>query len=92
MPATHPHTPPLLVDQQVTIDLRGPGEWIATAPPGGRDLHVYRLAPADWLVSEVGRGSEGRGPGLTEALAALSTQSEQPVWWEAVAGSLDRER
>jgi hypothetical protein len=38
-----------------------------------RALHVYLLDSGDWLVSEVGRGSEGRGRDLAQALAALAT-------------------
>jgi hypothetical protein len=77
------------LDQQVLVDARGPGEWIVGVPAGTRSLHVYRLTPADWLVSEVGRGSEGRGTDLGQALAALSAVvSSSPDWWEAVAGTL----
>jgi hypothetical protein len=50
---------------------------------------VYRLAPADWLVSEVGRGSEGRGADLKQALAELSAGFPPPDWWDVVAGALD---
>ena len=47
----------------VVVEVRGPGEWIVGAPTGGRRLHVYQVAGDDWLVSEVGRGNEGRGVG-----------------------------
>jgi hypothetical protein len=77
------------LDQRVVVDVRGPSEWIVGVPAGGRSLHVYRLAPADWLVSEVGRGSEGRGADLKQALAALSAGASYPEWWEAVAGALE---
>ena len=59
------------IDPRFAVDLRGPGEWIVGAPAGGRSLHVYRLAAADWLVSEVGCRNEGRGADLIEALTAL---------------------
>jgi hypothetical protein len=54
-------------------------------------LHVYRLAPTDWLVSEVGRGSEGRGRNLRQALAALSAGVSSPDWWDLAVGVLDDE-
>jgi len=50
---------------------------------------TYRLASADWLVSEVGRGNEGRGRDLQQALAALSAGVSPPDWWDAVAEALD---
>ena len=67
------------------VDDRGPGEWIVNVPERGRPLHVYRLGPADWLVSEVGRGNEGRGPDLKHALAALSARVWPAEWSEAVS-------
>ena len=79
------------LDQQVLVDVRGPGEWIVGAPAGGRSLHVYRLESADWLVSEVGRDNEGRGTDLKQALAALSIGIGSPDWWDVVAGALDGE-
>jgi hypothetical protein len=75
-------------DQRVAVDVRGPGEWIVRPPAGGRSLHVYRLAPADWLVSEVGLGSEGRGTDLRQALAALSAGVPPPEWWGVADGTL----
>ncbi len=79
--------------QRVVIDVRGPGEWIVDTPAGGRSLHVYRLAPADWLVSEVGCGNEGRGRDLEQALAALSAEiSSSPEWWDLLADMLDGSR
>ena len=58
-------------------------------PAGGRSLHVYRLAPADWLVSEVGLGNEGRGSDLMQALAALAPGVCLPDWSQALAEALD---
>jgi hypothetical protein len=78
------------VDQSVLVEARGPAEWIVDAPAGGRSLHVYRLASTDWLVSEVGRGSEGRGSDLPEALAALSAGVSSPEWWDLVTEALNR--
>jgi hypothetical protein len=79
--------PPL--DQRVLVDVRGPGEWVVGTPTDGRSLHVYKLGRADWLVSEVGRDTEGRGPDLQRALAALSAGVRAPDWWNAVAQSLN---
>ncbi len=75
--------------QRLVVDVRGPGEWIVGVRPHGRSLHVYRLASADWLVSEVGRGNEGRGGDLQQALTALSARVSAPDWWDAVAEALD---
>ena len=82
-------TQPPSLDQRILVEARGPGEWIVSLPAGGRSLHVYRLASADWLVSEVGRGNEGRGTDLRHALAALSAGVLSPDWWDSVAGALD---
>jgi hypothetical protein len=71
------------------VDERGPGEWIVAVPGHERPLHVYRLGPADWLVSEVGRDSEGRGDDLGRALAALSAGAALVVWGRLVADALD---
>lgn len=76
-------------DGQPVVEVQGPAEWIVRAPHG-RSLHVYRLAPADWLVSEVGRSSEGRGTGLEQALAALSARVSPADWWVVVAQLLHR--
>jgi hypothetical protein len=76
------------IDEQVILEARGPGEWIATAATGGPALHVYRLAAADWLVSVVGRDSEGRGANLTQALAALSAGVAPAPWWDLAAEML----
>lgn len=83
MPAQTPPSTP-----QILIEDRGPGEWIVAAPGGTRSLHVYRLAPTDWLVSEVGVGNEGRGDSLAGALAALSGGPPFPDWWELVTSAL----
>jgi hypothetical protein len=61
-------------------------------PAGGCSLHVYRLAHRDWLVSEVGRGNEGRGKNLTHALAALSAGVSPPDWWGGRRGGAQRRR
>ncbi len=81
------HLPSL--EQRFVVDTPGPGEWIVGVPAGGRSLHVYRLAPGDWLVSEVGRRSEGRGTDLRQALAALSAGVPSPDWWNVVAAAFD---
>jgi hypothetical protein len=75
--------------RQVLIEVRGPGEWIVGVLSGGRSLHVYRLEPADWLVSEVGRDNEGRGRDLKQALAALSPGVSSSDWWELLTDTLD---
>ena len=62
------------------------GSW--AVPGNGPSLHVYRLSAADWLVSEVGRGNEGRGTDLTLALAALSAGLPSPGWWSVVPEAL----
>jgi hypothetical protein len=80
----HRQTQHAPVDNLVVVDVRGPGEWIVGVP-GGRSLHVYRLAPADWLVSEVGRGNEGRGADLEQALDALCVGAPRAAWWDSVA-------
>jgi sarcosine oxidase gamma subunit len=74
---------------EVVIDQCGPGEWIVAVPGHDRPLHVYRLGPADWLVSEVGRSSEGRGGDLSRALAALAAGAALVVWGRLVADALD---
>lgn len=79
-------------EQRIVVEATGPGEWIVGAPPGGRSLHIYRIAPGDWLVSEVGRGNEGRGADIAQALAVLSPGESAPDWWSSVAGLLDVER
>jgi len=76
-------------DERFAVDVRGPGEWIVGPPAGERPLHVYRLAAGDWLVSEVGRGNEGRGADLMQALLALTSEACLPDWWRAVAAALD---
>lgn len=79
-------------DQRLVIDPRGPGEWIVGVPESARSLHVYRLAPADWLVSEVGCGNEGRGSSLKQALAALSVDIPAPDWWDLPRGMLGEDK
>jgi hypothetical protein len=81
---------PVGAEERVVIEVRGRGEWIVDGPAGGRALHVYRLAPAGWLVSEVGRDSEGRGNDLRQALLALSAGVSMPDWWELLLDTLDR--
>ncbi len=71
------------------VDKRGPGEWIVSLPGGDRSLHVYRLAAADWLVSEVGRANEGRGTDLRQAVDALSLGVLSPEWWSMAALALE---
>ncbi len=71
------------------VEVESPGEWIVGTSAGGRSLHVYRVAPADWLVSEVGRGNEGRGVDLAQALAALSAGGSAPSWWGSVPAALE---
>jgi hypothetical protein len=77
-------------DQRILIEVRGRGEWIAESRSRDRALHVYRLSARDWLVSEVGRDSEGRGSTLSAALAALSAGVPAPDWWELLLDTLDR--
>lgn len=74
---------------EVVVDECGPGEWIVDVPGHDRPLHVYRLGPANWLVSEVGRRSEGRGGDLSRALAAVSAGAPLAVWGHLVADALD---
>jgi len=80
---------PSSLDQPVLVDVRGEGEWIVSVPASDRSLHIFRLAPSDWLVSEVGRANEGRGTDLKQALAALSNGAPTPDWWRLVVGTLD---
>jgi hypothetical protein len=82
-------TKPPLDDQRIVVEVRSPDEWIIGIPAGGRSLHVYRVAPADWLVSEVGRGNEGRGVDVEQALAELSAGGSAPAWWSSVPAALD---
>lgn len=76
-------------DPQVLLDARGSGEWIVSAADGGPAVHVYRLGEADWLVSVVGQGSEGRGRSLRQALCALAAGVAAPPWWAAVPALID---
>jgi hypothetical protein len=81
------HFPQL--NERILVDVRGPGEWVVDASAGERALHVYKLGRADWLVSEVGRDTEGRAPDLRRAFAALFAGAQAPEWLNAVAASLD---
>ena len=78
-----------MVRHEIVVDERGPGEWIVEVPGHRRPLHVYRFGPFDWLVSEVGRTSEGRGVDLSRALAALSAGAALVVWGRLVADALE---
>jgi hypothetical protein len=53
-------------------------------PPTGR----FPWPPSDWLVSEVGRDSEGRGGDLSRALAALSAGAALVVWGRLLTEAL----
>ena len=75
--------------QGVVVEARGPGEWIVSASSGGRRLHVYQVAPDDWLVSEVGLGNEGRGTDVARALAALAGNGRPHDWWRLVPAALE---
>ena len=77
------------MDQQLVVDVRGSDEWIVTSSDGARPLHVYRVGPADWLVSEVGRGTEGRGPDIRRALSALYDGRRRPEWADSLVDALD---
>ena len=83
-PAQH-----LLDLQSVVVEAGGPGEWIVGASAGGRRLHVYCVAPDDWLVSEVGLGNEGRGTDLARALGALAGTRPPRDWWRLVPAALE---
>jgi len=80
---------PLLDRHGVVVDAPGPGEWIVRASSGGRRLHVFQVAPDDWLVSEVGLGSEGRGTDVARALAALAENGRPHDWWRLVPAALE---
>jgi hypothetical protein len=75
--------------QGVVVEVRGPGEWIVGTPAGGRRLHVYRVADDDWLVSEVGRRTEGRGADLARAITALGGDGPACDWWHLVPAALE---
>jgi hypothetical protein len=78
-----------LFRDEIVVDARGPGEWIVGVQRAGHALHVYRIGPADWLVSEVGRANEGRGRDLRRALASLAAAVWPGEWWEAIAHALE---
>ena len=65
------------------------GEWIVGSSGSERRLHVYRLAPDDWLISEVGLGNEGRGMDPASALAELSRAVAPAGWWSGAAEALN---
>jgi len=74
---------------QLVVDKRAAGEWIIGVATGGRQLHVYRVAANDWLVSEVGQRNEGRDSDLALALAALAEAGHSGNWWHLVPAALD---
>jgi hypothetical protein len=78
-----------LDDHELVVEVRGPAEWILLAPTFAHALHVFRLGPADRLVSEVGRDTEGRGADLKQAVVALSAHAPSTDWWGAVAEALE---
>ena len=80
-----------LDDRRVVVEVQDPGEWIVGASSCGRSLHIYRVAQAYWLVSKVGRGNEGRGADLPQALGALSAGGPASGWWSSVPAALDGE-
>jgi hypothetical protein len=71
-------------EDRVILESPSPDEWIVGTRTGERALHVYRVADGDWLVSEVGRGSEGRGSDLSAALTALRAGTSAPHWWDSI--------
>lgn len=83
--------PDLPVDLELAVEARGAGEWIVSAPDRSGALHVYRLGPGDWLVSEVGQENEGRGRRLEGALAMLSSPDWPAERWPAIAAALEAE-
>jgi hypothetical protein len=84
-----PETTPSSNDDTVVVDVHGVGEWIVRPLSSGRALHVYQVAPGDWLVSEVGRANEGRGADVGQALTALAEVEEPAQWWRAVPRALE---
>lgn len=81
----------LLDHQGLVVEARGPGEWIVGAPTGGRRVHVYRVAGDDWLVSEVGRGTEGHVVDVAQALTALAASGSSRDWWRFLPAALEDE-
>ena len=71
------------------LEVRGPGEWIFDDPSWGPAVHVYRLGGSDWLVSEVGRASEGRGSTLVAALGVLRGAQPLPAPWLDLVDALE---
>jgi hypothetical protein len=83
--------PPDRLPEEISAHECAPDEWIVGPGSGARALHVYRLAPVDWLVSEVGSASEGRGAGLREALLQLAgAVAAAPEWWAAAQDAIDQ--
>ena len=58
-------------------------------PRAGARCMCSSFGRADWLVFEVGRDIEGRGPDLRRALAALFAGVRASEWLNAVAASLN---
>ena len=83
---------PSFEPQGLVVEARGRDEWIVGPRPSQRALHVYRLEPSGWLVSEVGQPNEGRGTSLAEALAALAGGSAIPEWWRLVERAIADQR
>jgi hypothetical protein len=71
-------------NDRIVVETPGPDEWIVGTRTGERAVQVYRVADGDWLVSEVGRGSEGRGTDLATALRALRAGARAPQWWDSI--------
>lgn len=84
--ASDPHV--AAPEDTLVVEEHGPGEWIVSSGAAGRPLHVYRVAHGDWLISEVGRRSEGRGADLPQALAALAARVTPRPWWSGVDAAL----
>jgi hypothetical protein len=75
-------------DWRLVLERRGSDEWIVRAATAGRYLHVYRVGDGDWIVSEVGRDSEGHGRHLSRALSAVASDDTRPNWCDAVPAAL----
>jgi len=75
-------------DWRLVLERRGSDEWIVRAATDGRRLHVYRVGDGDWIVSEAGRDSVGRGRDLTRALSALASNDTRPERWDAVPAAV----
>ena len=88
MSHTHRQERHLPDDQPVVIASPSADEWIVGERRGGRALHIYRVTPTDWLVSEAGRSNEGRGDELERALTALAGDGPGPTWWQSIPALL----